>query len=187
MRFIFGFAACILGVLPAMATPAADALTEVAKCTDVADTAQRLQCFDNAAMAAKQVLGDARRQVEAEQKQEESEGGVLAWFGIAPEAKPVTKPEDFGRNITLEPKPGSPAEINEINSKVLEYAQNVRGKSIFVLENGQVWRQIDGDTTELYYRESDGPMQVRIAKAMMGSFSLHVEGKTVTIKVRRVK
>lgn len=169
-----------------MATPAADALNAVAKCADISGTAERLQCFDGAATSAKKVLEDARKQAEAEQ-QPESEGSLLSWFGLAPEEKPVTKPEDFGNNVTLGPKPGAPKEVTEISAKVLEFAQNAHGKSIFVLENGQVWRQIEGDTTELYYREKDGPMMVTISKGMMGSYGLTVEGKSGGVKVRRVK
>lgn len=169
-----------------MASPAGDALTAVTKCAAIPGTAERLQCFDTAATTAKQVLDDAQKQAAA-QSQPESEGGLLSWFGFAPEEKPVTKPEDFGTHLVVGPQPGSPQEITEITAKVVEYAQNAHGKSIFILENGQVWRQVDGDTTELYYRESDGPMTVKIEKAMFGSFSLHVEGKTSQIKVRRVK
>lgn len=186
MRLLLGAAVCIFTILPSLASPAGDALTAVAKCADIAQTAPRLQCFDEAATGAKRVLDDARKQAEAEQKPE-SEGGLLSWFGLAPEARPVTKQEDFGQNVQLAPKPGAPKEITEISAKVLEFAQNARGKSIFVLDNGQVWRQIDGDTTELYYREADGPMQVTIEKGMLGSFSLTIQGKTASVKVRRVK
>ena len=188
MRIVLSFAVCAVAALPAMATPAADALTAVAKCADISGTAERLQCFDSAAVGAKHVLDDARRQALADQKPDpESEGGLLAWFGFTPEEKPVTKPEDFGQNISVAPKADAPREITEIQSKVLEFAQNAHGKSIFVLENGQVWRQIDGDTTELYYREKDGPMQVKIEKGMLGSFSLSILGKSGSVKVHRVK
>lgn len=186
MRIILSLAVCAVATLPAMATPAADALDAVAKCADIPGTAERLQCFDGAAVKAKSVLDEARKQAEAEQKPE-SEGGLLAWFGFAPEEKPVTKPEDFGRNIDVGPKPGEPKEITEISSKVLEFAQNAHGKSIFILDNGQVWRQIDGDTTEFYYREKDGPLMVTISKGMLGSFVLKAQGKSGSLKVRRVK
>ncbi|MEQ1755040.1 MAG: hypothetical protein ABL973_13005 [Micropepsaceae bacterium] len=186
MRFLWVVTVSALSILPATASPAGDALTAVTNCMAIAGTDERLQCFDAAAATASKVLDDAKKQAAAQQ-QPESEGGLLSWFGFAPEEKPVTKPEDFGAHLVVGPQPGSPQEITEISSKVIEFAQNAHGKSIFVLENGQVWRQVDGDTTELYYREADGPMTVRIEKALFGSFSLHVEGKTSAIKVRRVK
>lgn len=186
MRIVLSLAVCAVATLPAMATPAADALNAVAKCAEISGTAERLQCFDSAAVGAKQVLDNARKQAEAEQ-QPDSEGGLLAFFGFSPEEKPITKPEDFGKNVSLGPDPNAPKEITEISSKVVEFAQNAHGKSIFILDNGQVWRQIDGDTTEFYYREKDGPMQVTIEKGLLGSFSLKVEGKSGSLKVRRVK
>lgn len=189
MRSVLLAVVAIVGVGAAQASPARDALTAVAKCAEIAGTAERLQCFDAAATAAKNVLSDADRQAQAQaQKQEEeSEGGVLAWFGFAPEEKPVTKPEDFGITPRAEDRPGAPKEITEISAKVLEYAKNAHGKSIFILDNGQVWRQVDGDTSEFYYRSADGPMSVRIEKAIMGSFSLYVDGKSMKLKVRRIK
>lgn len=187
MRSVLLAGVAILGIGAAQASPARDALTAVTKCTEIAGTAERLQCFDAAATAARNVLSEADRQAAAEAQKEESEGGVLAWFGFAPEEKPVTKPEDFGMSPKTQERPGAPQEISEISAKVIEYAKNAHGKSLFILDNGQVWKQVDGDTSELYHRESDGQMSIRIEKAIMGSFSLYVEGKSMKLKVRRIK
>lgn len=175
----------MVSVVPVQASPARDALTAVSKCMDIAGTAERLQCFDAAAPAARSVLSEAERQAEARKKEEESGGGMLAWFGFAEDEKPVTKPEDFGMKI--EDRTSGPAPITEISAKVIEHAKNPFGRSLFVLDNGQVWKQIDGDSTELHHRPSEGPMNVRIEKAFMGSFSLTVDGKNTKLKVRRVK
>lgn len=174
----------LLSAVTANASPARDALEAVAKCAEIPATAERLQCFDAAAASAKSVLAAANKPAEPEA---ESEGGLLSWFGFAPEEKPVTKPEDFGVTPKTEDRPGAPKEITEISAVVVEYAKNAHGKSLFILDNGQVWKQIDGDTSELYYREADGPMKVKIEKAFLGSFSLYVEGKSGKLKVRRVK
>jgi hypothetical protein len=187
MRSVLLAGVAILGIGSAQASPARDALTAVTKCTEIAGTAERLQCFDAAATAARNVLSEADRQAAVKPQEEESEGGVLAWFGFAPEEKPVTKPEDFGITPKTEDRPGAPKEISEISAKVIEYAKNAHGKSLFILDNGQVWKQVDGDTSELYHRESEGQMNIRIEKAIMGSFSLYIEGKTMKLKVRRIK
>ena len=184
MRTFLLVAVSALSISAAQAGSARDTLSAVAKCAEIPTTAERLQCFDAAAAGAKSLLADADKRAEAKQ---ESEGGVLAWFGFSPEDKPVTKPEDFGISPATQPKPGAPPEITEISGKVIEYAKNAHGKSLFILDNGQVWKQIDGDTTELFHRESDGQMSVRIEKAMFGSFSLYVEGKSMKVKVRRIK
>jgi hypothetical protein len=187
MRTVLLAGLAILGIQSAAASPARDALTAVAKCVDIASTAERLQCFDAAAPAAKTVLADAEKQALAQKQEEESGGGVLAWFGFAPEARPVTKPEDFGVTNLPANSPGAPVAITEISAKVVEHAKNALGRTLFILDNGQVWKQIDGDTTELHHRSSDGQMKVRIEKAFMGSFSLSVDGRNTKIKVRRIK
>ena len=182
MRIFWLIAVSALVVFPAQAGPAGDALVSVAKCTEISDAAARLQCFDLAAVSAKTVLAAAQKPAD-----QESEGGLLSWFGFSPEAKPVTKPEEFGSNAAIAVKEDGPPEITEITATVIEYAKNAHGKSLFILDNGQVWKQIDGDSSELFRRSSDPDMKVSIEKAIMGSFSLRVEGRTGIIKVRRVK
>jgi len=54
-------------------------------------------------------------------------------------AQEVTRVEDFG-------KPPPPPKINEITATVLELARTARGRPIFILDNGQVWRQLDAMT-----------------------------------------
>jgi len=186
MRIILSLSVCAIATLPAMATPAADALNAVAKCAEISTTAERLQCFDTAAAGAKRVLDDARKQAEAEQKPE-SEGSLLSWFGLAPEEKPVTKPEDFGKSVALMPKAEQPPELTEISSKVLEFAQNAHGKSLFVLDNGQVWRQIDGDTTNVLAPAPGEKMKVTVEIGVFGSYNLTIIGRGGLIKVNRLK
>ncbi len=182
MRIIWLVTVSALGIIPAYASPAGDALTAVAKCSEIAATAERLQCFDAAAVSAKSVLAAAQQPAA-----QESEGGLLSWFGLEPEVKPITKPEDFGTSPAISVKVEGPPEITEISATVIEYAKNAHGKTLFILDNGQVWKQVDGDSTDLYRRASDPDMKITIEKAIMGSYSLRIDGRTGIIKVRRVK
>jgi len=170
-----------LTVLPAQAETARSTLSEIAKCSDIATAAERLQCYDNAATAAKLVLAAPPQQQAAAETEEE--GGVLDWFGLS-SRKPITKPEDFGKAPEAA---AGPKEISEISATVTEFAKNAYGKSIFILDNGQVWRQLDGDTSEVDAPRKGGTMKVTIEKAVMGSFSLTVEGRNGLVKVRRIK
>lgn len=184
MRIFWLVAVSVLSISQAVANPARDALSAVAKCAEIGATAERLQCFDSAAAAAKSVL-DANQP--AATQDAGSDGGLMSWFGLAPENKPVTKTEDFGINEANIPEEKRPAEISKISGKVVEFAKNALGRSVFILDNGQVWKQIEGDSTEVYQRAADGDMSVTIEKAMFGSFSLRIDGRTGIIKVRRVK
>ena len=190
MRTILLLSAAVLLSAPAQADPVRDALAQITKCADIAGAAERLQCFDTATSGAKSALaapaGPAMEQTAAaqtDQKQaEETEGGgVLSWFGLS---RPVTKPEQFGRPP---PPPNAPKEIQEISANVLEFAKTVYGRSIFVLENGQVWKQVDGDQIEVKEPAKGETMKVVIETAVMGSYNLKVVGHTGTVKVRRIK
>lgn len=166
--------------LPAHAETARGTLAEIAKCADIAAAAERLQCYDTAAATAKSLLAAPPQQSASET---EEEGGVLAWFGFGSK-KPITKPEDFGK--TPEEVAG-PKEISEISATVTEFAKNAYGKSIFILDNGQVWKQIDGDSVEVAAPRQGATMAVKIEKAFMGSFSLTIDGRNGIVKVRRIK
>jgi uncharacterized protein YdeI (BOF family) len=183
MRHVYLLAAALVFVAPAQADPARDALAAVAKCADIPAAADRLQCYDTAAEAAKMAMSGAppaaQRQA-AVQTQEEEGGGVLEWFGLQ---RPVTKTEDFGKP----PVPTGPKEIKEISATVVEFAKNAYGRSIFILDNGQVWKQVDGDTTEVRDPSRGETMQVSIETGMFGSYSLTVKDRTGIVKVRRVK
>lgn len=183
MRIFWLLATAAVVAIPASANPAKDALIEVAKCADVAAATERLACYDKAAAGAKTALTAAPVQEAAVQTEEEEEGGVLRWFGLA-ESKPVTKKEEFGMQPKI--KEGS-KEITEISSNVLEFAQNALGRSIFILDNGQVWKQIDGDVTVVRGPKNGEQISVTIEKTFMGSYSLKIEGRNGLIKVRRVK
>jgi hypothetical protein len=132
-------------------------MTAVAKCTEIPGIEERLQCFDAAAAGVRSVLAEADRQAAEASRKEEEGGGMLAWFGISREAPPVTKPEDFGIAPAKNTRPDAPKEITEISAGVTEFAKTPLGKAIFILDNGQIWRQLDGDSSEVNRRSSDGP------------------------------
>lgn len=187
MRSFWLLSAIVLTVAPAHADPARDALAKVAKCADVAAAIERLQCYDQAAAEAKTAISTPVEAVPQQQTAAaEEEGGILSWFGLEGK-KPVTKPEEFGKPPAAPAAVAGPKEITEISSSVVELARNAYGRSIFILENGQVWKQIDGDSTEVRDPSKGEAMKVTIEKSLFGSFSLSIEGRRGIVKVRRVK
>jgi hypothetical protein len=155
----------------AHADSAADASAAIARCAEIADSAARLKCFDAAAPrangAAAQQAGEAPGKVDG--------------FGLST-PEPVTSVEDFG-------KPPPPPEITQITATVIELARTVRGRSIFTLDNGQVWRQIDGDDADVQDLEPGKTMKVAIEMGLrlLGNYNLTIEGQNALIRVRRVK
>ncbi len=168
----------LLAAPVARADPAHDALAEVAKCADVSDAGERLRCFDAAMARVKGALATPAPAAAPEAPTK----SLREWFGF-PRPQPVTKPEDFGKP----PPEPAPDEINEIASPVLEFARTPRGKAVFILENGQVWRQIDSDNTVVPDPDRGNAMKVKIERGFLGSYNLTVDGRNIMVKVNRLK
>jgi len=166
----------LAAAVPARADPAQEALTEIARCGDIVDAAERLKCFDAAVPRVKGALAAPSPAAPAK--------SWLDWFGFSRPAPPVTKAEDFGKPPAPEPAPG---ELNEIASPVLEFARTPLGKALFVLENGQVWRQIDSDTTVVLDPERGRALKVKIERGFLNSYNLSIEGRNILVKVNRIK
>ena len=184
MRFYWIF----LGVAAFGGTAWADAdrdvLKEVAKCADVAAAADRLKCFDAAVPHAQAALAQPEAPVQTAQitQAEGDGGGVLGWFGFE---RPVTKTEDFG-------KPPPKVEernqgITQISALVTEFARTPSGKVLFILDNGQIWRQIDGDITNVQDPSASEQLKVAIEKGFFGSYDMKIADRNGIVKVRRVK
>ena len=147
------------------------------KCSEIADSVERLKCFDAAVPRAKSALTAPTPQVK--------EKSLLDWFGVARQPKPVTKPEEFGKP---EPEPAPEEEINELRATVVEFARTSRRmRALFVLDNGQVWRQLDGDTADVRDPPPDTTMKVTIERGVLRSYNLMIDGRNGIIKVSRLK
>jgi hypothetical protein len=157
-----------------------DALADIVKCADVADPAKRLECFDAATTRGKAALAAPVPPAQAAQPAKEK--SLLDWFGLSKPSQ-VTKPEDFGKPA---PEPG-PNEVTQISGSVLEFAKTARGKAVFILESGQIWRQIDGDSTDVQPPAPGTTMKVIVETGVFGSYNLSIEGRKGLIKVNRLK
>ena len=151
-----------------------EALSEIVRCSGIPDAGERLKCFDAAALRAKSAL--------AEPEKKESRG-ILDWFGFGRPREPVTKPEQFGKPAAVAPG----GEINQITSTVVEFGYTPRGKAIFILDNGQVWRQIDGDDVRIIEPDPGKPMKVTIEIGFLENYTMTIEGRNGLVRVRRVK
>ena len=158
--------------------PAAMAMEVAAKellsCAELTVPAQRLECFDRL------VLGMKSQKAGTESSTNQAGNTAKEWFGLI---KPVTEPADFG-NPARNPS-GSP--ITSLRARVTEAKLLRTGQLVVTLDNGQIWRQIEGDSNVVRYLEDDPVEKVTIEPGALGSFNMSIDGRPSDIKVRRIK
>ena len=89
-------------------------------------------------------------------------------------------PEDFGKEQTRQ---FSKTNLNRIQSRYLGEFTGWDGDTVFRLENGQVWQQIESDRMSW---KAANPM-ITIQRGFMGSYQLSVEGVNRRVRVKRIR
>lgn len=148
--------------------------TRLFKCAEIADRTARLQCFDDSVAAIK------KAPELSEQTKVERDNSWLKWFGLH---KPITDVMDFGKSATNSPD----SAVSNMRDKVVEWALSANGRLVLVLENGQVWKQIEGDAQKIHDLEDYPPQMIMIEEGAFGSFNLKIDDRRGFLKVRRVK
>jgi hypothetical protein len=145
-------------------------------CTKLSDDSARLACFD--------------REVAALIAREHAPAPVAAAppAAAAPApapAKQLTEEEKMGltpgRIQQLERPPSAPPPPDTMSVDIQSIAVDANGYQVFTLANGQVWRQVERDTT---FRVKAGDSIV-ISRGVMGSYFLSY-GKHRNTRVSRV-
>ena len=149
----------LLSCVPPVALGADPA--EIDRCRAIADAAERLACFDRASAASPAPAAPAGAAVPAKA------------------AEP--KADDFGK-----PAPPPPPQVSKVTAGLREFARTVRGSAVFVLDNGQTWRQVESDTTVV--REPAGnAVKVTIERGIFDTYDLSLSGWNGMVKVRRLQ
>ena len=110
---------------------------------------------------------------------------------VAAPAKPAPiapKVEEFGSETVRkpEPPPDAPKEIQEIKAIVTQVEFSRTNRFIVTLDNGQVWRQIEGDVAKAHFHKSGDA--VTVAHGVFGSYVLTLDGHDLGLfRVRRVR
>lgn len=103
-------------------------------------------------------------------------------------AAPVIQTEaQFGAENLGKPErqaAGQPEEIDAIKGSIATLSYLPNGRALITLSNGQVWRQIDGDSE--HFRGKNGELAT-VERGIFGSYNLTVEGHNQMIKVQRVR
>nr|WP_310523063.1 hypothetical protein [Polymorphobacter sp.] len=190
MRLIISFAAAAV-LLPTAA--AAQKPADLLACAAIARDPERLACYDAAvadtspqARAASQARAKETARIAAE------EAAIAAAAAkVQAEADAVAlaaaKREAFGAeavvsrgNARFAPPPG---ELQELETGLTEILTNTSGLGVFLLENGQLWRQVD-TTSMPNIRVGD---RVKLTRAPLGGYHLNFLKQKRRVLVKRVR
>ena len=144
------------------ATP--PAVQQLLACRGIADSAQRLACYDRQAGAIGQAIAKRDLVVIDKQKAEETQRGL---FGFATSGIAGL----FGGG-----------EIKQVESTVTSYTKNADGGWIVRLADGSVWSQTDDAQLGLPPERGD---KVKITRGFGGSFFLQL-GKQPGFRAKRI-
>jgi len=99
-------------------------------------------------------------------------------------------PAQFGSEA-LAPPPAAPGQaapepLDSITATVDDFALNPFGRFTVFLDNGQIWKQLEGDTGKAYFSKNS-KNRVAISRGMIGSYNLVINDHGNLFKVKRIK
>jgi len=188
-------AAFVAGALPAFAaTSTQDLLEALGKCAAVAEDHARLACYDALSPHVKEALAAPPAALPGNRPPTDEE--QRSWFGFdlgnlfGASPSQQTTPQAFGSDRLPEThakEETAAVAVDSITAGVTDYAYTPFGKFIVFLDNGQVWRQIEGDADHAVFRKSAKDNKVTINRGLIGSYNLMINGSERVFKVTRVK
>lgn len=159
----------------AQSDAAAETLREIAACRDIEKNKARLKCFDRAAqsLSAESSSLSALTTAQASTAEEDE-------ADVDPDAA-------FGAEQLVERARERKVEKKDLHALATSISKSRGGKYIIRLENGQVWRQIQGDTNTLrIFGDKEKSREVIIKKRLLG-YALRLTSSKRSILVRRIK
>ena len=151
-----------------------EVMSSAVRCTALGDERQWLDCYYAAAQPMRVRLGL------------EGAPRTPALQTILPaQAPPPANPAPgFGmRTLPVSPL----GNADHLSVQMASYSFDKLGWFTVTLRNGQVWRQVNGDTTYARWKKPAGTYQVRLSKGFLGSYNLQVRGEPGLFKVHRIQ
>ena len=194
LRLLCGVAVVFACASSVLAASRDDVLEALGKCAAVTDDKARLACYDALAPHVKEALATPPAQLppghEPTKEEQESWFGfdLSGLFGASPSEQ--TTPQQFGSERLPETRAKEDVaaeEVESISSGVTEYAYTPFGKFIVFLDNGQVWRQLEGDADHAVFHKAAKDNRVTISRGAIGSYNLRINDSDKIFKVSRAK
>ncbi len=136
-------------------------MAEAFRCNTATDERQWLSCYYGAA------------------------ADVRARLGLGAAAPRPAAPPPFG--MSARTKNEIPDNADHLSTHMQSYSFDGDGMFTVTLDNGQVWRQIAGDTDYARWKKPATSYLVRISHGLFGSYNLQVLKEAGVFKVRRLE
>jgi hypothetical protein len=165
----------LTAVLPPAPLFAQDSLTAgLRSCAAIVGSVERLSCYDQLARRPPPAPLPTPMPMQMQMPQRP-----------APAPNPAA---DFGADTLPQaaPVPLPRSSLESITSPVTDFSFDVRGHFIVTLANGQIWRQIEGDTVNVPLRK-DHTHTATVSRAILGSYSIRFDNPRGLFKVLRVR
>jgi hypothetical protein len=183
------------------ADPRDDALSAVLRCSGTSDKAQRLACYDSAAVRVPGALrAPSPPPVAAPTaavpapvvRRRHSSGFLDNIFGPGgPNRAPQTTVAQFGSESIANggshayPNPMDNDTIDEITARLSNYEVS-SGFLVATLDNGQIWRQVSGEPVGHLSRPAASYV-VTVSRGGAGAYSMKLSHFGRTLAVRRIQ
>ena len=148
--------------------------SQLGACLQINGMLQRLACYDRVAHA----VAPAPRSVPAQRPT-----ASVAPVAVAPPPV-VAAPSGLGSERLPRTASTAPKRAQELLAGVSGITYDARGRFTITLDNGQVWRQLEGDTSVL---SGSHISTVRISRGALGSYDLNVVGRNASYRVSRLQ
>jgi hypothetical protein len=183
-------AALFAGGTPIEATAQDEVADQMLLCMQLRDDAERLACFDRLSRRSAEALELGARPADpaalrpegAPQPAEAPAPATAERAETDPAAREAEAPGEarFGFERSRAERSGQP---DSIHSRVPGLFLGWTGDTVFRLENGQVWRQVEPGSFGVRLQDPE----VEIARGWLGGFFLSVEGLNRRVRVERVE
>ena len=141
-------------------------------CTRIENETQRLKCYDDLfKRTAVDDVGNTDTEAIAQEPPDAPPG---------PEGTSAAVSEFGAEQIEAPP-------IDYLEARLVGDFKGWTGKTVFTLDNGQVWRQTNNYIQDYTPRDPVPAAKVTISRGLMGSYNLQVEGVKRIVQVKRVK
>ncbi len=158
----FCVAICLLiwSLMPVVAQAQTAADSAFAQCGAIANSNARLACYDTARDQSKS----------------------MHWPELSAPPAPTMAPPAMAVHAPLPPAPRP----GKLVAAVRQYSLSPHGRFTVVLDNGEIWRQLDSDDGAAQFRRN-GRNIVEISRGFWGSYDLRLNAANLVYKVSRIK